>query len=183
MRHFIRLHTVTLVVCLGILGCESSTPPADKWADHTQGLPFVVGYDQGRAAAAAQGKPAMMFITTTWCGWCKKLANESFNNPEIRDLLANFVCVIVDGDTESDAMRQLAREEVSRRSCLSRLTVRSWADAWATFRPRSSRASLRKLSAKRVRQEGRSVRAQLNNLRGGATVRLTTDCTGCVGRG
>ncbi|MGO8751866.1 MAG: thioredoxin family protein [Thermoguttaceae bacterium] len=107
MRHFIRLHTVTLVVCLGILGCESSTPPADKWADHTQGLPFVVGYDQGRAAAAAQGKPAMMFITTTWCGWCKKLANESFNNPEIRDLLANFVCVIVDGDTESDAMRQL----------------------------------------------------------------------------
>ena len=45
MRYFIRLHTVTLVVCLGILGCESSTPNPDKWTDHTQGLPFVVGYD------------------------------------------------------------------------------------------------------------------------------------------
>jgi thioredoxin-related protein len=100
---------LALVVCLGIPGCRS-TP--DKWADHTQGLPFVVGYDQGRAAAAAQGKPAMMFITTTWCGWCKKLANESFNDPEIRDLLANFVCVIVDGDTESDAMRQLGARGV-----------------------------------------------------------------------
>ena len=125
------LPILTLVACLGILGCESSTPTPsgqanfpDKWAEHTQGLPFVVGYDQGREAAAAQGKPAMMFVTTTWCGYCKMLAKESFNDPEIRGLLANFVCVIVDGDTESDAMRQLARGEVSRRSCLSRRVVK-----------------------------------------------------------
>jgi thioredoxin-related protein len=103
----ILLSILALVVCLGVPGCKSSTPTPDKWAEHTQGLPFIVGYDEGRAAAAAQGKPAMMFITTTWCGWCKKLANESFNDPEIRNLLANFVCVIVDGDTESDAMRKL----------------------------------------------------------------------------
>ena len=105
----------------------------------------------------------MMFITTTWCGWCKKLANESFNNPEIRDLLANFVCVIVDGDTSRSVIVNDAAGMVPP-CCLPHGS--SWRIR-ATFRPRSLRASLRKLSASARAPEGRSVRAQLNNLRGG----------------
>lgn len=78
-----------------------------QWREHTQGLPFVIGYQQGLEQAQAQGKPAMMFVTTTWCGWCKRLAQESLNDPEVRDLLEHFVCVIVDGDTEPEAKAQL----------------------------------------------------------------------------
>jgi thioredoxin-related protein len=89
---------------------ESARPAAEnhaKWNDHTQGLPFVFGYERGLGAARSQHKPAMMFVTTTWCGWCTRLAEENFNHPDVRPLLGNVVCVIVDGDTEKKAARKL----------------------------------------------------------------------------
>jgi thioredoxin-related protein len=88
-----------------LAGCGSGGPK--DWADHTQGLPFVMGYDEGMKAAAAENKPVMMFVTTTWCGWCKKLAAENFNEPEVKELLTKFVCVIVDGDVETAAAKKL----------------------------------------------------------------------------
>lgn len=87
-----------------LAGCGIRT---QGWADHRQGLPFVLGYEEGLTAAAEQKKPVMMFVTTTWCGLCKKLAEDNFNDPEVRQLLANFVCVIVDGDEEKSATRKL----------------------------------------------------------------------------
>ena len=91
---------------------QSGLQPVPKqWREHTQGLPFVIGYRQGLELAQAQGKPAMMFVTTTWCGWCKRLSQESLNDAEVRDLLGNFVCVIVDGDTEQEAKTQLGVRE------------------------------------------------------------------------
>jgi len=78
-----------------------------KWADHTQQLSFVIGYEKGLAEAKAQDKPLMLFVTTTWCGWCKKHAEENFNDASVKDLLDQFVLVIVDGDTEPDALTKL----------------------------------------------------------------------------
>lgn len=101
--------TLAVVFLVGtslLAGCGSSGGPKN-WADHTQGLPFIVGYEAGMKAAEEQKKPAMMFVTTTWCGWCKKLAAENFNDPEVKELLSNFVCVIVDGDEEKSAASKL----------------------------------------------------------------------------
>jgi thioredoxin-related protein len=103
---------VMVGVCLWITGCsesndqapqgQSTSAASDKdWSDHTQGLPFIVGYEAGQAKAASNGKPVMYFVTTTWCGYCKQLAEESFNDAEVRELLGQFNCVIVDGDVES----------------------------------------------------------------------------------
>lgn len=97
---------LSIMPCIG--GCSSQS--GDPWASHTQGLPFVMGYDQGVARSQAEGKPAMYFVTTTWCGWCKRLADENFNDPAVRDLLSQFVLVIVDGDTETEAAQNLGAE-------------------------------------------------------------------------
>jgi len=109
------------VTGLVLSGCGEEPPPADEvtpaaptqpkdWSDHTQGLPFVVGYQQGLEKAGSEGKPAMMFVTTTWCGWCKKLADDAFTEPEIKDLLSKFVLVIVDGDVEEEAKTKLGTQ-------------------------------------------------------------------------
>jgi uncharacterized protein YyaL (SSP411 family) len=45
----------------------------------------------------------MYFFTTTWCGWCKKLAGESFTDDEVVKVLQKFTPIIVDGDKEKDA--------------------------------------------------------------------------------
>lgn len=101
-----RAALLILVSASLMAGC-GPTGGAKDWTDHTQGLSFIVGYEEGMKAAAEQKKPAMMFVTTTWCGWCKRLASENFNDPEVKELLSNFVCVIVDGDEEKSAAQKL----------------------------------------------------------------------------
>jgi thioredoxin-related protein len=84
---------------------------AAKWREHTLDLPFVVGYEQGKQLAAENGRPAMMFVTTTWCIWCKRLSEGSFHDEDVKRMLSQFVCVIVDGDTEPDALAALGANE------------------------------------------------------------------------
>lgn len=105
---------IGLVSLTLLAGCGQGIPPLPGelpsgpvsydpavWNDHTHGLPFVYGYQKGINEAKIADKPVMLFVTTTWCGWCKKLAADNFENAEIRKLLEdNFVLVIVDGDSE-----------------------------------------------------------------------------------
>jgi thiol:disulfide interchange protein len=92
----------------GAPALESEPLPEDpKWAAHSQHLPFTIGYDNGLAKARVKNKPLMLFVTTTWCGWCKKHAQENFNDEAVKALLDKFVLVIVDGDTERDALAKL----------------------------------------------------------------------------
>ena len=80
---------------------------AGPWAGHAGKIPFVVGYDKGAVAAKESGKAPMYFFTATWCGWCEKLGQESFTDPEIVTLIGeHFTPVIVDGDTEKPVMRR-----------------------------------------------------------------------------
>jgi thiol:disulfide interchange protein len=88
-------------------GKSQASDEASKWADHTLHLPFIIGYEEGLSEAKAQKKPMMLFVTTTWCGWCKKLAEENFNDPRVKELLSQFVLVIVDGDTEKEVTAKL----------------------------------------------------------------------------
>ncbi|MCE9637803.1 MAG: thioredoxin fold domain-containing protein [Planctomycetes bacterium] len=74
----------------------------DPWATHRGNVPFILGFEKGMAAVKDTGKPPMLFITTTWCGYCKKLAGESFTDDAVVKILAKFTPVIVDGDVEKD---------------------------------------------------------------------------------
>ena len=78
--------------------------PGKDWSHHTGKVPFVIGYDAGLAQAKESGKPLMLFLTTTWCGWCKKLAADSFSDEAVAKELEAFVPVIVDGDVERDVI-------------------------------------------------------------------------------
>ena len=114
---------LALVVGLGLVGCKmkpslpgilSATEPSNAyedtsaWDEHTVGMPFTFGYNAGIAKAKAENKPAMIFLTTTWCTWCKRLSQDCLSDPEIQSTLQErFVLVLVDGDTEVDVKRQL----------------------------------------------------------------------------
>lgn len=107
-HRFLLTSTALIFAIVTCVGCTSEPSGAKSWSDHTQGLPFVMGYEAGLQQASSQGKPAMLFVTTTWCSWCKKLAKEAFNDAEIRQILTDkFVCVIIDGDTEREAVSTL----------------------------------------------------------------------------
>jgi len=93
------------------LGAAASPTEASlgegKWQEHMLGMPYVVGYAAGMQQAAAEDKPAMVLLTTTWCKWCKKLAKETLADPQIEPILReHFVLVLVDGDTEPAVKEQ-----------------------------------------------------------------------------
>lgn len=74
-----------------------------NWADHTGNLKFIVGWEKGKKEAEFSGKPVLYFYTTTWCGWCKKLAGESYTDAEVvKFVQENFITVLVDGDVDKD---------------------------------------------------------------------------------
>ncbi|QDV70324.1 Disulfide bond reductase DsbH precursor [Rosistilla carotiformis] len=114
---------VAFAMILSLCGCNSkpqlgnlmdafgqpkTEASAEVWDEHTVGLPFLYGYDEGLAKAQAEGRPAMIFLTTTWCKWCKRMSATCLQDPEIRGLLEqNFVLVLVDGDQESAVKRKL----------------------------------------------------------------------------
>lgn len=93
-----------LVGCMEIETGESvsettiTAPNNDPWFGHTQGLPFEFGFLHGIEQAQEQQKPVMFFVTNLRCGWCKKLATESFTDANIKSLLEHFVLIIVDSD-------------------------------------------------------------------------------------
>lgn len=89
---------------------SAETTESDPWAEHKHGLTFVHGYEQGIEQVKASGKPGMFFVTTTWCGPCKKLASENFTDRQVRELLDEFVLVIVDGDTDNAGLEAFETE-------------------------------------------------------------------------
>lgn len=111
-RALFSLLCLGMVVLAGCIARPAITPTEKDWSHDTQGLPFVIGYAKGMEKARSEGKPAMVFVTATWCKWCRRLAEESFNDPKVRQMLSKCVCVIVDADEEGDVKSQLGAEGV-----------------------------------------------------------------------
>ncbi|GEM_PF-1949044 len=89
---------------------EAKPEPEKDWSAHLGKLPFTVGYAKGMEKAKADKKPVLLFITTTWCGWCKKLAEDTFSNEEVVKALSGFTPVLVDGDVDKDACEKFGAE-------------------------------------------------------------------------
>src|SRR5712692_3066704 len=59
--------------------------------------------DQAFASARATGKPILLDIGAVWCHWCHVMDGESYENPDIAEILnRDFVCIKVDRDERPD---------------------------------------------------------------------------------
>jgi len=64
---------------------------------------WVGGLPAALDKAAQADRPVLVDFYTDWCGWCKKLDAEVYTDERVEKLLAEaFICVKVDGDTETE---------------------------------------------------------------------------------
>ena len=49
--------------------------------------------------ARASGRPALVYLSATWCGWCSRLTRETLPDPRVQARLRDFVAVVYDADT------------------------------------------------------------------------------------
>ena len=69
-------------------------------------IAFVEGYQEGLDLARQQQKPLVVFFTADWCHYCHQLANEAFVQDAVVEMSRQFICVLVDADTDPDVCRE-----------------------------------------------------------------------------
>ncbi len=111
MMKFVRPLAIT-VALLAIMSLMLGAAPSDKKtapADASK-KPDSVGtaeinwlpFDQALVKAKAENKNMFVDLTASWCGWCKKMEKETFNQPEVIDMVnKNFVPARVWGDSDN----------------------------------------------------------------------------------
>ena len=91
---------LALVGCPGQPGQKSAATSATPSGPLVDQLRWLAGMDNGTRAAAAEKKLMVVDVGAEWCGYCKKLAAESFPDPAVQALGGKFVWVRVDADAD-----------------------------------------------------------------------------------
>jgi thiol:disulfide interchange protein len=105
---------ILLGLALGLLfsaGCPVNTAPGASSGVSSGAATTAVGDGQdhlkwwttladGLQQDASTKKPLVVDVGAEWCGWCKKMAAESFPDPSVQALADKFVWVRVDADKE-----------------------------------------------------------------------------------
>ncbi len=59
-------------------------------------------YDAALEKARKEDKPVMVFFTTSWCIYCKKMKKFTFTDADVHSVMSNdFVLAVVDGDSKN----------------------------------------------------------------------------------
>lgn len=98
-----------LVSCASGAGRATSAPSSGAVAGAPQasaparggGVSFAgrdVPLQQALAQARASGKPAMLYFTTSWCGYCRMLERETLPDARVGAHMAGFVNVAYNAD-------------------------------------------------------------------------------------
>jgi thiol:disulfide interchange protein len=67
---------------------------------HKDRLPWIKDMAQGLKAAKESHKPIVLDFDAAWCGWCKKMAAESFPDVRVQRQKDKFIWVRLDIDKD-----------------------------------------------------------------------------------
>lgn len=62
--------------------------------------------EDGLAEAKRADKPLMADFYTEWCGWCKKLDEDTYKDKDVLALAAGFVCVKIDAEEDKESAKK-----------------------------------------------------------------------------
>lgn len=81
-----------------------------------------VTYDKGLELAKKQNKHIVVDFYTTWCGWCKKMDRDTYENSEITSLLSqNYIPVKL--NAESSRVMKIGGKDVTERQVAQQFKV------------------------------------------------------------
>lgn len=86
-------------------------------------------YDEGLTKAKKEKKHIMVHFYTTWCGWCRRMDRNTFNDEEIKKVLdESYIPIRVNG--QSGQKLKLDGKEISERQLTGKYGVRAYPITW-----------------------------------------------------
>jgi thioredoxin-related protein len=96
MKNSILLIIVLILVNTGLVAQGVPSKPAD--------VPMIKWYsfEEGMKLAKKKKLPALVDIYTEWCGWCKKMDNETFQNQSVIEYVnKNFIAIKLNAEDKN----------------------------------------------------------------------------------
>lgn len=100
-KKYIAVALLLAVSAAGIAGTVRGSKTAEKaepqpLAETADPVQFLTDAERGRALSAESGKPLLLFFTEPTSPFSLRVEKDFFTDPQVADLIRNFVCVAVD---------------------------------------------------------------------------------------
>ncbi len=67
---------------------------------------WLHSYEAGLRLAQRTHRPLLLSFHTPGCSWCAKMDAETFTDPQVVELSRRFVCVLLQSDTDPEALHR-----------------------------------------------------------------------------
>jgi len=76
--------------------------------EHITGAPWSTSVENTTHVARQTGRPLLVYVTTTHCGYCRKMASESWADPRVDSLVrSRFVPLQLDAEHHANLLQRL----------------------------------------------------------------------------
>jgi thioredoxin-related protein len=90
------------LLIVSIVGVSLAQTAKKGQAEEDQSGLTWLKYDKALELGKEQNKHVIVYFTTSWCGYCKKMKQTTFKDPKVMELMnGNFVLAVVDGDSKN----------------------------------------------------------------------------------
>ena len=85
----------------------SNTPNKQRQSDPIVRSQITASsYKDAIKKSGEKGMPVMIFFEADWCGWCKKMKDESLSDKDVKKIMKNYILVFVDYDRNTSVARK-----------------------------------------------------------------------------